>query len=821
MIKLRENKGILLVSTFLVAAVVTLLSGTYVTSSLVQSRAAQRDKDSLRDFYAAEKGIEYAFVEAQNKTWNWKTHVIGDGSVLNPVNPGAGFATLGNISDPNRPKYNPASGCYEIQTPSGLVQVKAYADPDKSYETWVLSRSGSKIIRFKLTRRSLYKYFYYYPTTQNFDWRNTIDGKNKGGIYVNGDIGLAGMTFTGITEISTPPLSAAAGAIMADKWQYLSPYWLDDRWVFPAEFGGGRSMAPLPQLASPHIFSSSNPYPYNDWREPPRSWPPYDWQSVDRHFADAGIVNGIILPNKAFVLANSWTSWDWAKYTDSGVADEKPVQFYDSNGVLATDAYWAALKTTVLNDPGLCNGSADCANNFFDPAFWNNKTYKRDSNTVPVRYLNTRYQSTDWEAWLKPDGAGASLKPVFNQYSTAIPNIEANYSQLAKTDGLYISGSEMRLNNVPITVLPSWIQDNVQFFNTISPKVVSGSPVKENVLQLDIGASIDSGQIPDNGIIYIAHKNLRLINAAKLPKSLTVVSPYNIYIKGNFNTDNNWKPAAVITNSLVYLLSANFNDPQTLPALSRTSNYPYEMGMIPSGDQDFQSLFGTGKTFAQLFDSWNNETINSVKSQKEDKLNEVCQNYFGLPDNFDIGGNTNLNDFQNNIRQKYYDDRTKNNPQAGAPMPNLAADTTYKVAIASPFEPSGYQLERWIDRDPLTGNWNWNHAALPTVVGAFIQLKNSWVNDPNNNNQPIRDVPYAYQWEGGWYSAWYMRGQVWPMDPRFIGDSWPWYVSRSPKSEYEGKFYDPNSRPSGDFFAGSQAVWQEVAGTDYNFTHHT
>ena len=66
--RLRENKGVMLIVTFLVVSVLLVLSGAYVVNTIVQNRSVLQQKESQTDFYAAEKGIEYAYREYFNDT---------------------------------------------------------------------------------------------------------------------------------------------------------------------------------------------------------------------------------------------------------------------------------------------------------------------------------------------------------------------------------------------------------------------------------------------------------------------------------------------------------------------------------------------------------------------------------------------------------------------------------------------------------------------------------------------------------------------------------------------------------------------------------
>ncbi len=220
-------------------------------------------------------------------------------------------------------------------------------------------------------------------------------------------------------------------------------------------------------------------------------------------------------------------------------------------------------------------------------------------------------------------------------------------------------------------------------------------PVMENVLQFDMARLINScpDQKPQNNIIYVAHKNLRLVNAAKLPPGgLTVVSPYNIYIKRNYNTDADWQPSAAITNSLVYTLSEDFNDPQTMPMTYEHAVYPYSLEY-----QDFLDDYASGARYPAelpvypaggLTPEWVKANLNG---DQQLTLLESGEYYYEL-DN-----------------EPYMTNRT-------------TRDTTYKIAIVSPEDTYPYELERWV--------------AQRTVEGAFILLENPWsdTNDIQSTN---------------------------------------------------------------------------------------
>ncbi len=725
--KLNNNRGFLLISAFMVAGVLMVLSGAYVSSSLVQSHAVQRQKDSLQAFYGAEKGAEYVFTESQNHGWAFVTHKVADSDL-------DGDGKINDLVREDSPPtvtltgagINAVTGCYEVDTPQGKVEVKVYINPHKSNETILLSRgksikgNSSSIIKNKLAHRSMYEYLMFFPEGKYFG--GSYDGKGVGGIHINGDVILGGANFANLTELS------ASGYIYYNSSQYSAPYSLDD-------LDGKRDgFAPMLEVSYP---------PYN-YYVPGNSIRYYK----EYFFSSGAKINGVSIPK---TLDSEW-SWDKYSGTDAslnpGGKPELPVTIVvpqaelDRLKVADADAYWIKIYGKAPSN--------------INTEWWEDKVYGDDRaldiESIPVKYTNSKYQGEVWRDFTKANALDTIVKEKNSGGKYLAPlNIEINYSDLAKQNGVYVDSdkfgnTEFYLNGVKQDSLPCWVEDNVRFFNSVRPHVVSTIPVKENVIEFDVGKLVNNciDAKPKNNIIYVDNKNLRLVNAAKLPdKGLTVVSPYNVYLKGNYNTDKEWQPTAVITNSLVYTLSEDFNDPQDLPESYNYKEYPYSLEF-----QDFLDKYASGKRYPGSLPKYPESGITPAW---------IKENLTG--------------DEQKTLLDKgefYYDGDNK------SLMANRATkNTTYNVAIAAPYNPYPYSLERW------SGN--------RTVEGAFIQLEKPWA--------AKRDVPSTYNrkavkgW-GGYYVAW---------DP-------------SSQYNYEEQFKGEGSqKPSGDFFSGSQARWEVVS----------
>ncbi len=743
MARLNNNKGVLLLSTFMLAGVLFVLSGVYMSSSIVQSRAVQRQKDSLQVFYAAEKGAEYIFAESQNHGWAFATHEVaatdldGDGQI-NDLIPNASALSVSLTGA----SLNAMTGCYEVDAFQSKVEVKVYINPNEANETILLSRGTSargdsaRIIKNRLNHRSMYEYLMFFPDDQYFG--GNYDGKGIGGIHVNGDIILGGADFTNLTE-----LSSSGYLYYYNFSNYPPPYYLDD-------LDGNRDG--FVQM----VQNSAPPYGY---------WVP-DWKMMleqDSFFSGGARVNGVYIPYEMS------SEWQWDKYSgidanlNPGGSPELPVTIVvpqaelDNAGATDVNDYW--LKVYGANPSNV------------NIEWWEDKVYGNDravgEESLSVKYTNSKYQVDDWSEFIKSNGLGSVVidKNAGGKYLAPL-NIETNYSYLAKQDGLYIGSdgsgnTEVYLNGIKQEGgVPCWIEDNVQFFNAVRPHLdADGVPVKENVIQFDVGKLLNSciDAKPKNNIIYVDNKNLRLVNAAKLPeKGLTVVSPYNIYLKGNYNTDAEWQPSAVITNSFAYTLSEDFNDPQVMPESYDYKENPYSLEF-----QDFLNKYVSGVRYPASFPPYPPGGLTPAW---------IKANLTGAQQEFLL-----------NTGESYYD--TDNESL----MANqVTKDTVYNVAVSAPDSPYPNILERW--------------SAKMTVEGSFIQLEKRWSDK--------RDVPFfSSQPQFNVYNHGAVKG-------------WGGYRSAlagASQYNYEARFKGVGGKkPSGDFLSGSQARWEVVTDFDHN-----
>jgi hypothetical protein len=401
MAKLNSNKGIILITTFMVSAVLFVLSGVYMSSSMVQNWAAQREKGTTQAFYAAEQGMQYAFIEAQNHGYKWSTHYV-----KNVPAKDLEIQTTAPAISLTGAKIN-ASGCYEVSTPSGTVEVKAYPDPLRPDETILLSRGidprnvTSRIIKYRISRKSLYKNFMFWPV--NFSASGSfngkaIDGKPIGSLHINGNISLDSGTikFSNFSRIS------CSGNIYYYNNKFDKPYDLDVRAWNPSFCNFESNVANLDGIA-PLSRSTSAPY---DFSFPSRGL----FQNPSTHFygndrsddwtgandiTESGwwTVNGKEIPKQ---LPDNPTSWSWPKYSGARAANEKAVRFEVTNTALQwlVNAEEKAGEYSVKPSSWLNAGADGNSNGLVD-----------DSEGDKVTLLAVNSEGSFWDSF---DGQGLS-----------------------------------------------------------------------------------------------------------------------------------------------------------------------------------------------------------------------------------------------------------------------------------------------------------------------------------------------------------------------------------------------------------------------------
>ncbi len=315
--------------------------------------------------------------------------------------------------------------------------------------------------------------------------------------------------------------------------------------------------------------------------------------------------------------------------------------------------------------------------------------------------------------------------------------------------------------------------------------------LKNEAVEINIGEMkacdvAEPGQwIPNNNLLY-SNYGVILANAASLPdKGLTSIVQGNFYLKGQYNSPVDpsnpdeiwtWQPSAAIVSEshYSYLLSADFNYPQTLPHQQRHPEYPnagtYDNSgvLIPEGVGDYDFVQGQ---------------YNWQSRHDPDMANKVTGTDHTLEYNISLIG-TNAYNPRFLERWNYYG--------------NVGDDST---------PPSG-----WTKYDAV-------------VNGAFIQLSNEFTDADPSLSSPVNarncdsqisgittiDVSEQVSFNQSNYPC---RGT----DNRFPSDLLAW--NNNEKKQYESQFLSNTLRPPGYLSGLQQFAIIEIAATDANWSHH-
>ena len=69
--KNKNNKGVALILALGVSSVLLTLGMAYVGGAIQESNLSQRYQDSMASLYEAERGVQYAVLEARNSGWQF------------------------------------------------------------------------------------------------------------------------------------------------------------------------------------------------------------------------------------------------------------------------------------------------------------------------------------------------------------------------------------------------------------------------------------------------------------------------------------------------------------------------------------------------------------------------------------------------------------------------------------------------------------------------------------------------------------------------------------------------------------------------------
>ncbi len=218
---LTNRKGTILVATYMVLCVIIVVASSFFSMVLTDNKTVSRDNNGARALSNAERGIVYAYYEAYNLGWDWRTHKWnGDKTKLNALGGGERIKT--------RPDCDFDADGFLAHN-SGDFKIKAYDDVTRENDTVVVSMGTcgdeTRVLMYYLTRRGIYDFFLYTPYDLDLD---SAVGRhprlNGGGIHSNGNIRIDGyVRLEDISELS----AGADGSIYYRSSQYQQPLYAD------------------------------------------------------------------------------------------------------------------------------------------------------------------------------------------------------------------------------------------------------------------------------------------------------------------------------------------------------------------------------------------------------------------------------------------------------------------------------------------------------------------------------------------------------------------------------------------------------------------
>lgn len=318
MFSLRNQKGMVLITSYLVVIVLILLSGAFFARTIQESNLVQRQNDSLKALYNAEKGVAYAYFESCAKGWAWVTHAWdGDNDVAVPVStPPAALRTSVDCQFIPAPQEH--EGSYAAD--DGSFILKTFFDPQDDNVTIVRSMGISgdvrRVVEYRIARDSIYDFAWWSPDDLNLD--DVGDNVNGGRIHANGDITMSSSKrLYGVDTIST---GRDRGIYYRNNGRYYAPGRYD--WYVDGS-GDINGEVPLPHLSlmeaegindrsrywagtdatEPYDqdYQTRHPWKYeaspDNWRfrsygtHLAGSWPPRDWRDEEYFFYGSSIYN--------------------------------------------------------------------------------------------------------------------------------------------------------------------------------------------------------------------------------------------------------------------------------------------------------------------------------------------------------------------------------------------------------------------------------------------------------------------------------------------------------------------------------------------------
>ncbi|HAH22041.1 MAG: hypothetical protein A2Y00_07755 [Omnitrophica WOR_2 bacterium GWF2_43_52] len=794
--KNKNNKGVALILALGVSSVLLTLGMAYVGGAIQESNLSQRYQDSMASLYEAERGVQYAVLEARNSGWQFLTHNVNPDRTLARQTGPALIPII--ISDAQRTVGFEADGDYSIVSPASRIEVRTYIDAVLDpQDIFVLARSTSlatstqKIIKLRVGANSLYQYQMFTPGSMEL---RSIDGRGIGMIHANGNIqwqtngnarnlesvdcaGFMRYSYSyrvpaylldGLDGIMDGNAPLPNGSSTYREWN-LNDY---NTW-YSGLTAAQQTQAVAPPTVPYNTPSNVNNFPWlklNWWYNSNQnySWHP-SWASIQGDFASASLQqnSGVSYNwNEAVDTSNSgglsphynWSFGSVASYpifyntlgsnfdTYNGIGNYDYTNFRNQSvdNSRVDSLFGSGMRINGVQIPFRLTGGDSYQ---FDPF------YKDPVVDAPrtVRYANTELLPNNWSTFsngatipnnFMGDPQPHALEPLSailkdrnngGKYIDPVPVDSAYFSSLAATGGIVIRCDGTITNRADI---PLGVISTSSFINHIHPSLVGGVPQPDQVVNVDIGTLKNWAAANNfNGVIYFDGSSCSGSSGIRLKNAKELPDQTATNTSGGLS---------VYSTRQVYL-QGDFNYDST-----RSDSYNediWQPGSVIATSRVYylSDGFSDPQTLPTLVHNRNWPQITDAPSAL-----------------------------------MYWTNNVGNMPNEAAPEAGSQSTVTYRASIVS--TDSLWQdniLERW--RNGRTGP-----DYRRRIIGAQVAI--------NGTNNVV--------------SSW-NRGRSWGGPAPFLTSS---YDGGATTFEYDPMLLQRT--PPGDFLAGFEASWQEVSDFD-------
>lgn len=808
--RIKQEKGFLLLSTFLVIIVFAILTAVIFSQAINENLFVKKHIERLKARYNAEFGYQCLVTELLNNGSSWATHTVGLGNLLYRIGTGPNV-TLSNYCaiDVNTGEYKSLNGEFIA---------KLYKDPQDSTQSIMLSRgingNYSYLLAAKISSNSLYDYFNFSPENMSLGWTTYL--ANGGKMHTNKNIILGNeANIQQIRELSAAgylnyyaeafiPTGNSAFDIHGNStylpgsntWDGENTgvfYYLRWPWIKPT--GSTESN----HLGYTGYYHNQDGLVAGDlaglYMVNPNRNRDIDLSSSNPMYVSCGSAAGSTFAN--CILSDETNYLDGIPtWPNPALYNLKDYYIYGYGTIQSGYTYYEMVDAITKIQPYSTGGDQKTIQipNRLGNAYWWDEYWKTRNgvtiNNTPYYYpapdpnpdnpikdeahgykwfsfLNTQEQSAMWQNWLS-SGAPAILNGVIKEHNTGGEYISPlhitpeTYVNSAKSYGIYIgqgvcdghSEVVMQINGAN-PICPDLNGKFIVDGKTIAKKywfMNTNSAVVNNVLRLDIDEMNKPGTIttPGNGIIY-ADYNLLLENAKKVCSGSSSLCNTGL---------------TTVSSQNIYL-KGDYNITNWIPSSAISAQYIYTL----SDNFDFPQTL--------------DYTIHNP-------------NYPNVSDSA-CGADCNSPGWYANKQGQ---------------MPPIATTTTYNVSMIGNYGSSPQVLERWCGSDTS----EWSPCITKTITGAFVNLPAGNFASFSGSildsaKARCKNADNSCSYNGGCRDCASFPGWSYDM------------TSYAPDSankifQYETRYYTGGKLPPGEMYGYYATAMLEIPYTDSNFSHH-